>query len=102
MQQREPSADTAGAQKRSKARYVPSKDANRGWDVASRLVAGLLVWGLLGWYADTRFGTGPWLLVIGLLLGHAGGLLSVYTAARRDEERDAAVKRRSREQARGC
>ena len=44
-------------------------------------------------------GTGPWLLMTGLLIGHLGGLLSVYMVGRREEEREAAARAKRASQA---
>jgi ATP synthase protein I len=55
-------------------------------------VLGLLT--LLGWYLgqylDRRFGTGPWLGLVGSLLGMGAGFFEVFTIvlrAQRDDER---------------
>jgi len=47
------------------------------WRLASELIAALAVGGLLGFGADTIFGTLPLFLLIGLALGCAAALLSV-------------------------
>lgn len=47
------------------------------WRLASELIAALGVGGLLGFGADTIFGTLPLFLLIGLALGCAAALLSV-------------------------
>lgn len=44
-----------------------------GIQLAVSVVAGLM----LGNYADERLGTAPWLLIIGLALGFAGGLVNL-------------------------
>jgi F0F1-type ATP synthase assembly protein I len=36
-----------------------------------------LVFGALGLWLDTRFGTGPWLMIAGILLGAAGAMYSL-------------------------
>jgi F0F1-type ATP synthase assembly protein I len=40
------------------------------------LVAPMLGLGAIGYFLDRRFGTGPWLMVAGLLLGMAGGFVN--------------------------
>ena len=30
-----------------------------------------------GWWLDDRFGTSPWLLIVGMLLGSVGGIVSL-------------------------
>ncbi|MFS8086347.1 MAG: AtpZ/AtpI family protein [Acidobacteriota bacterium] len=45
---------------------------------------GLVVAGLLlGWLLDRWLGTGPWLLVLGLVLGSAAGLYELISASSR-------------------
>ena len=39
--------------------------------------ATVLVFVGLGWWLDDRFGTSPWLLIVGLLLGSVGGIVSL-------------------------
>jgi F0F1-type ATP synthase assembly protein I len=51
------------------------------------LLAGMLVWGGLGWLADAWLGTKPWFLAIGTLLGFALGLYLVHLRAERLSER---------------
>lgn len=36
-----------------------------------------LALGALGWWLDGRFGTGPWLMIVGILLGAAGAFYSL-------------------------
>ncbi len=51
--------------------------------IATELVAGVFVGALLGWALDKWLGTAPFLLIICLVLGIAGGLLNSVRAARR-------------------
>ena len=52
--------------------------------VGTELLAALIVGGGLVWVVDTYlFGSGPWGLVVGLLLGGAAGVRSAYRAAQR-------------------
>ncbi|NWG91415.1 MAG: AtpZ/AtpI family protein [Parvularculaceae bacterium] len=64
----------------------------RAFRVGSELLAGLLVGALLGAGADALFDTKPWLLLVGILMGFAAGVLNVARAFRelgRSAERDA-------------
>ncbi len=46
---------------------------------AGTAVAGSVIGGtLLGYYADAWLGTGPWLLIVGVVLGTAGALTWLY------------------------
>jgi ATP synthase protein I len=52
--------------------------------IGTELLAALLVGGGLGWLADTYlFGSGPWGVVAGLVLGAMAGVLNAYRAAQR-------------------
>lgn len=37
---------------------------------------------LLGWWADSKLGTSPWLTLLGLLIGSIAGFKAVYSAAK--------------------
>lgn len=37
----------------------------------------MAVLGALGYWADTRFGTAPWLMIVGIFLGAVGGFVSL-------------------------
>jgi ATP synthase protein I len=49
--------------------------------IATELVVGVFMGGLLGWALDYWLKTAPFLLIVGLLLGIAGGLLNSVRAA---------------------
>ena len=49
--------------------------------IATELVVGVFMGGLLGWALDKWLGTAPILLIVCLLLGIAGGLLNSVRAA---------------------
>ena len=50
--------------------------------LATELVAGLLVGGVIGWYLDKWFGTKPIMLLIFFALGAAAGIFNVIRTAR--------------------
>lgn len=52
------------------------------WRIGLELVVGVFVGLFIGWQADKWLGTAPWLLLVGLALGFAGGLLNVIRLAR--------------------
>lgn len=35
---------------------------------------------LIGWWADLQLGTGPWLMVVGTLLGATAGMINFFRA----------------------
>jgi len=54
----------------------PLAEAMRLAQVGTMLVAPMLGLGGIGYLLDGRWGTKPWLMVAGLLLGMAGGFVS--------------------------
>ena len=61
------------------------KPENPGFALALRLgadfVAGVVLGAALGWGIDRLFGTGPWGMMVFLLLGFAAGILTVMRSA---------------------
>ena len=55
---------------------TPLAEAMRLAQSGSVLVAPMLGLGAVGYFLDGRFGTKPWLMVAGLLLGMAGGFVN--------------------------
>ncbi|HJV05531.1 MAG TPA: AtpZ/AtpI family protein [Actinomycetota bacterium] len=55
------------------------------WNIIATLLAGMLVWGGLGWLADRWLDTGRLFTAIGLLVGTAGGIYLVYVRYGRDD-----------------
>jgi ATP synthase protein I len=54
-----------------------NRDESRGWSVAVEFVGAMLVGGFLGWVIDRWAGSGPWGMILLLLLGFVTGLRSV-------------------------
>jgi F0F1-type ATP synthase assembly protein I len=48
--------------------------ASAGLEFTASILAGLFV----GWWADRRIGTGPWLLILGTFVGAAAGFYNLY------------------------
>ena len=46
--------------------------------VATELLAGLLIGGIIGWTVDKWLDTNPWFLIIFFLLGGAAGILNLW------------------------
>ena len=61
------------------------------------LIAAVLLWTGLGYLLDRWLGTGPWLLVIGGIIGNAAGITLIWFRSKRmdDVERLAAASRRA-------
>lgn len=52
--------------------------------IGTELLATLIVGGGLGWLTDTYLlGSGPWGMVIGLIVGAAAGIRNAYRTAQR-------------------
>ena len=74
-----------------KARREPPPDNTarghamaQGFKIAVELVVGVVFGGLLGWGLDRFFETsGPWFLIVFLMLGFAAGMLNVIRTAQR-------------------
>jgi ATP synthase protein I len=47
---------------------------NAGWQVASEFIGAMLAGGFIGWFIDRQFETGPWGLIVMLMLGFATGV----------------------------
>ncbi len=65
--------------------HAEENSENPGFALALRLgadfVAGVILGAALGWGVDRLFGTGPWGMIIFLLLGFAAGILTVLRSA---------------------
>lgn len=59
---------------------------NAGWQAASEFIGAMLAGGFIGWFIDRQLDTGPWGLILMLLLGFATGL---YQSLRRQKKLDA-------------
>ncbi len=58
--------------------------------LAAEMVSALIVGGAIGWFLDRWLDTGPWLLLLFLLLGAVAGTLNAYRAAMRISAEDEA------------
>lgn len=56
------------------------------WTALSTMIAGIAVWGAIGYGLDHVFGTPPVLMVIGVLLGNFGAIYLIYTRAMNAEK----------------
>ncbi len=61
----------------SSQRDGKKREESQGWSIAVEFVGAMLVGGLIGWFIDRQAGTGPWGLIVMLLLGFVTGLRSV-------------------------
>jgi len=59
-----------------------------GWAIVSTLIAGMLALGLVGWLIDKFAGTDHVFFAVGIVLGGAGGVYSVYLRYGKDDRDD--------------
>ncbi len=55
--------------------------------ISMEMVAALIVGGAIGWFLDRFLGTGPWLLLVFLVLGFAAGMLNAVRESQRIQAR---------------
>jgi ATP synthase protein I len=72
----------------------PNASLWRGLDHAHmmqvELIAAMLIWGGAGWTLDRWLGSGPWLTIIGSLVGYAAGFYLIWLRSQRMDAEDAA------------
>lgn len=61
---------------------------NAGFQAASEFVGAMLAGGFIGWFFDRQVGTGPWGLILMLLLGFATGLYQSLRRQRKTDDRE--------------
>lgn len=59
------------------------------WNAVATLIAGIAVWGGIGYGIDRLAGTKPVLFVIGVLVGNFAGIYLLYVKYFKEEPRDA-------------
>jgi ATP synthase protein I len=64
------------------AQRVRGRAMGQAFRIVAELVVGVAVGGFVGLTLDRWLGATPWLLVLGLMLGFAGGLMNVIRTAR--------------------
>lgn len=64
----------------------PWSGAGVAWAVTGTLLAGLLVWGGIGYLLDRLLGFDRLFLPIGLVVGAGGGIYLVYVRYGRDDD----------------
>ncbi|HEX2215368.1 MAG TPA: AtpZ/AtpI family protein [Xanthobacteraceae bacterium] len=73
---RRPAGSRSGTRQRD-----DSSALARGLRLSAELVGGVIVGAGLGWLFDYGLGTSPWGFIVFLMLGFAGGVLSVMRSA---------------------
>lgn len=57
---------------------------------AAELLVGVGIGGFIGWAIDRQLGTGPWLLVLFVMLGFAAGVTNVIRSAQEEQRKQQA------------
>ena len=78
------------ARKKLKVEKENPQTSNIGqaFKLSTELVAAVLVGTIIGFILDNWFDTKPWLIIIFFFLGTAAGMLNVFRAAKRMQEKD--------------
>ena len=69
------------ASKKNDQNQPPQNALGLAFRVGVELVSALAIGVVIGWLLDRWLGTGPWLMVVFILLGSAAGVLNVYRMA---------------------
>ena len=83
-------------QEGSKVRKVSKGYAEAGPYISAgtQYAASIIVCLLIGWWLDSKFGTSPWLVVTGVILGAVSGFYSLYrtlisgSGSKRDQDEE--------------
>lgn len=85
----EPAASGSSAPVRAATASQLRRSAWIGLDQASimsvELLSAVLTWAAIGWLLDRWLGSGPWLLIVGVLVGNAAGVYLVWLRSSRME-----------------
>lgn len=84
--------------------FVGNREQGRGWDdMLADFLAAMLLWGGIGWLVDRWLGTGPWVFIVGMVIGNFLGIYVLYLrstaadrAAAKHAENDARDERSAR------
>ena len=62
-------------------------------DASWQLIGGVALCTFLGLWLDKKFGTSPWLVIVGVFLGFASGMLGFWRAIQQAERKKIAQKK---------
>ena len=65
--------------------HSTTRGAAKGMSLAFEFAGAVFLFWLIGRFADSRLGTGPWGQIVGSLTGWLGGFLHVYYATQRGQ-----------------
>ncbi len=75
---------------RSSGGTVDGAAFGKAFRMAAELLVGVGVGGFIGWAIDRQLGTGPWLLVLFVILGFAAGVSNVIRQAQIEQRKQQA------------
>lgn len=78
------------APRRSSGGSVDGAAFAKAFRFAAELLVGVGVGGFIGWAIDRQLGTGPWLLVLFVILGFAAGVTNVIRSAQEEQRKQQA------------
>jgi ATP synthase protein I len=81
--QREPAS-------RSPAGQVDGAAFGKAFRFGAELLVGVGIGGFIGWAIDRQLGTGPWLMVLFVILGFAAGVTNVIRSAQEEQRKQQA------------
>ncbi|CAN1723129.1 ATP synthase protein I [Hyphomicrobium sp. 1Nfss2.1] len=76
---------------RSAAGAVNGAAFAKAFRFGAELLVGVGVGGFIGWAIDRQLGTGPWLLVLFVMLGFAAGVTNVIRSAQEEQRKQQAA-----------
>jgi len=77
-------------ERRSSAGTVNGAAFAKAFRFAAELLVGVGFGGFVGWAIDRQLGTGPWLLVLFVILGFAAGMTNVIRSAQEEQRKQQA------------
>jgi ATP synthase protein I len=75
---------TAHRRETSEPRIRPASNSTalgQAFRLSAEFVSGVVAGGVVGWIVDRLFGTGPWGLIVCIILGFCAGMLNLMRAA---------------------
>lgn len=75
---------------RSSRSPVDGAAFGKAFRFAAELLVGVGVGGFIGWALDRQLGTGPWLLVLFVILGFGAGVTNVIRSAQEEQRKQQA------------
>jgi F0F1-type ATP synthase assembly protein I len=72
----------------------PEESVGQYAGIGFQFAAAILLFTFVGYWLDGKLGTSPWLLILGMFVGAAGGFYSIYRKLMGDQERYEAARKK--------